>query len=153
MQESVSAVLAMLGYGDSDFQGNLSSAKMSFYKAQKLNKNITKKAKAAMTYADMCCLLYNMLVTADKNGTIYGRTLGYALENVEGRANDGISFSIDSGEMVAIVGKSGSGKSTIIIITHDNSIAMEARRVIQIHDGKLIFDGTAEGYRERVTGK
>lgn len=80
LQESVSAVLAMLGYSDSDFQGNLSSAKMSFYKAQKLNKNIKKKAKNKMTYGDMCCLLYNMLVTADKNGTIYGRTLGYALD-------------------------------------------------------------------------
>ena len=43
--------------------------------------------------------------------------------------------------------------NTIVIITHDNSIAVEAKRVIQIHDGKVIFDGTAEKYRERVTGK
>lgn len=80
LQDSVSAVLALLGYEDSDFQGNLSSAKMSFYKAQKLNKNIKKKAKQSMTYSDMCCLLYNMLVTANKSGTIYGRTLGYELD-------------------------------------------------------------------------
>ncbi len=80
LQESVSAVLALLGYEDSDFQGNLSSAKMSFYKAQKLNKNIKKKAKQKMTYNDMCCLLYNMLVTANKSGTVYGRTLGYELD-------------------------------------------------------------------------
>lgn len=80
LQDSVSAVLGLLGYADSDFQGNLSSAKMSFYKAQKLNKNIKKKAKQSMTYNDMCCLLYNMLVTANKSGTIYGRTLGYELD-------------------------------------------------------------------------
>lgn len=80
LQESVTAVLAMLGYSDSDFQGNLSSAKMSFYKAQKLNKNIKKKAKQAMTYGDMSCLFYNMLVTANKSGSIYAKTLGYELD-------------------------------------------------------------------------
>ena len=80
LQESVPAVLALLGYSDSDFLGNLSSAKLSFYKAQKLNKNIKKKAKEKMTYADICCLLYNMLVTANKSGSIYGQTLGYTLD-------------------------------------------------------------------------
>ncbi|MCM1283229.1 MAG: ABC transporter ATP-binding protein [Muribaculaceae bacterium] len=41
--------------------------------------------------------------------------------------------------------------NTIVIITHDNSIALEAKRVIQLSDGKVIFDGSAEKYRERVT--
>lgn len=43
--------------------------------------------------------------------------------------------------------------NTIVIITHDNSIAVEAKRVIRIHDGKVIFDGSAAGYREQVIGK
>ena len=43
--------------------------------------------------------------------------------------------------------------NTIVIITHDNSIALEAKRVIQIHDGKVIFDGKTEEYREKVSGK
>lgn len=87
LQESVAAVLAVLGYQDSDFQGSLASAKMSFYKAQKLDTNIRKKASAAMTYRDMSCLLYNMQVTADKNGTIYARSLNYTLD-----ANGDISY-------------------------------------------------------------
>lgn len=33
--------------------------------------------------------------------------------------------------------------NTIILITHDNSIAARAKRVIRIHDGKIIFDGDA----------
>ncbi|MCM1107167.1 MAG: ABC transporter ATP-binding protein [Blautia sp.] len=41
--------------------------------------------------------------------------------------------------------------NTIVIITHDNSIAVEAKRVIQLSDGRVIFDGSAEKYRERVT--
>ncbi|MEY8333565.1 S-layer homology domain-containing protein [Lachnospiraceae bacterium 47-T17] len=80
LQEGIVAVLAMLGYVDSDFQGSLASAKFSFYQSQKLNKNIKKKAGGKLTYKDTVNLLYNMLVTPDKAGNIYGQTLGYALD-------------------------------------------------------------------------
>lgn len=36
--------------------------------------------------------------------------------------------------------------NTIIMITHDNSIAVEARRVVRIMDGKINFDGDVEDY-------
>lgn len=36
--------------------------------------------------------------------------------------------------------------NTIIIITHDSSIALEARRVVRIHDGKINFDGDVKEY-------
>lgn len=36
--------------------------------------------------------------------------------------------------------------NTIVIITHDNSIALEAERVVRIQDGKITFDGSAEEY-------
>ncbi len=36
--------------------------------------------------------------------------------------------------------------NTIVIITHDNSIALEARRVVRIHDGKINFDGDVNEY-------
>ncbi|MDD6039251.1 MAG: ABC transporter ATP-binding protein [bacterium] len=42
--------------------------------------------------------------------------------------------------------------NTIIIITHDNSIALEARRIIKIHDGQVVFDGEAQEYRKQVLG-
>ncbi len=35
---------------------------------------------------------------------------------------------------------------TVIMITHDNSIAIEAKRVIRIADGKINFDGSSEDY-------
>ncbi len=35
--------------------------------------------------------------------------------------------------------------NTIILITHDNSIAAKAKRVIRIQDGKIIYDGDASG--------
>ncbi len=36
--------------------------------------------------------------------------------------------------------------NTVIMITHDNSIALEAKRVIRIADGKINFDGSSEEY-------
>ena len=34
----------------------------------------------------------------------------------------------------------------MVIITHDNSIAIEAERVVKISDGKIIFDGDVKAY-------
>lgn len=36
--------------------------------------------------------------------------------------------------------------NTIVMITHDNSIAVEARRVVRIADGKINFDGDVKDY-------
>ena len=35
--------------------------------------------------------------------------------------------------------------NTIILITHDNSIAAKAKRVIRIQDGKIVYDGIPSG--------
>ena len=35
---------------------------------------------------------------------------------------------------------------TIVMITHDSSIALEAKRVVRIHDGKINFDGDVKEY-------
>lgn len=40
--------------------------------------------------------------------------------------------------------------NTIILITHDNSIAIEAKRVIQISDGTVVFDGDAKEYKNDI---
>lgn len=36
--------------------------------------------------------------------------------------------------------------NTIIMITHDSSIALEAKRVVRIHDGRINFDGDVNEY-------
>ena len=59
-------------------------------------------------------------------GGLLNRTVGHV------KAVDGVSFSIDSGETLALIGESGSGKSTI------------ARAIIGLTDvteGEVIFDG------------
>ncbi len=34
--------------------------------------------------------------------------------------------------------------NTIVLITHDNTIAAQAERVIKIHDGKIVYDGAPD---------
>ena len=49
-----------------------------------------------------------------------------------------------SKEVMAFLKELNEQGNTIILITHDNSIAATAKRVIRIHDGKIIFDGEAK---------
>ena len=36
--------------------------------------------------------------------------------------------------------------NTIVMITHDNSIALKAKHVVRIHDGKINFNGDVKDY-------
>lgn len=49
-------------------------------------------------------------------------------------------------EVLDFIKKLNDEGNTIIIITHDNSIALEAKRVVRIHDGKINFDGDVKDY-------
>ncbi len=35
--------------------------------------------------------------------------------------------------------------NTIVLITHDNSIARQAQRIIRLEDGKVVYDGPSDG--------
>ena len=48
-------------------------------------------------------------------------------------------------EVINFLKKLNEAGNTIIIVTHDNSIAAEAKRVIRISDGKIIYDGSPLG--------
>ena len=155
LQESVAAVLAMLGYSDSDFQGNLSSAKMSFYKAQKLNKNIKKKAKDAMTCADMSCLIYNMLVTANKSGSIYGRTIDLSLDANGDVAYLPLVYDEQDGPVIA----QADWKDQIPFRTDNATIYIDGSKsdASNIHEYDVLYYSkklkSIFVYQDRVTGR
>ena len=49
-------------------------------------------------------------------------------------------------EVLVFLKKLNEEGNTIVMITHDSSIALEAKRVVRIHDGKINFDGDVKKY-------
>jgi putative ABC transport system ATP-binding protein len=69
----------------------------------------------------------------------------YQMGDVEVRANDGINLTIMEGEFVAIVGKSGSGKSTIMNIIGALDVPTSGQYILKGQDvSKLKSDQLAE---------
>ena len=46
-----------------------------------------------------------------------------------------------SREVLSFLKKLNREGDTVVLITHDNSIAVRAKRIIRLHDGKIIYDG------------
>lgn len=51
-----------------------------------------------------------------------------------------------SREVLSFLKKLNEEGNTIVMITHDNSIAMEAKHIVRIHDGKINFNGDVKDY-------
>lgn len=81
LQEAVVAIVKLLGYTSSDFNGNKVSAIMKLYKTKNLNKNISKDRTDTLTVNDCINLFYNTLNATNKTGTVYASTLGYTLDS------------------------------------------------------------------------
>ncbi len=47
-------------------------------------------------------------------------------------------------EVLSFLKKLHSEGNTIVLITHDNTIAAQAERVIRVHDGKVVYDGESD---------
>ena len=53
-------------------------------------------------------------------------------------------------EVLAFLQELNREGNTIVLITHDNSIAVKAQRIIRLSDGKVIYDGPADDPRAVV---
>ena len=49
-----------------------------------------------------------------------------------------------SREVLELLQEIHSEGNTIVLITHDNSIAVQAKRIIRLSDGKIIYDGRSD---------
>jgi len=68
------------------------------------------------------------------------------------RAVDGVSFSIDAGELVSVVGPSGSGKSTLLHIMGTLDRASEGRVEVAGHDVAGLVDRQLSALRSQEIG-
>ena len=46
-------------------------------------------------------------------------------------------------EVLAFLQKLNAEGDTVVLITHDNSIAVKAKRIVRLQDGRIIYDGDA----------
>lgn len=53
-------------------------------------------------------------------------------------------------EMLAFLQKLNAEGNTVVLITHDNSIATKARRIVRLQDGKVTYDGDSRDPRAVV---
>ena len=56
-----------------------------------------------------------------------------------------------SREVLAMLQKLHDAGNTVVLITHDNSIAVQAQRIIRLEDGRVIYDGDAHAPEGVVT--
>lgn len=54
-----------------------------------------------------------------------------------------------SGELLGFLQELNEEGNTIVLITHDHSVALEAKRIVTLYDGKITFDGSVEEYKEQ----
>ncbi len=47
-------------------------------------------------------------------------------------------------EVLAFLQELNAEGNTVVLITHDNSIAVKAKRIVRLQDGKIIYDGPAD---------
>ena len=54
-------------------------------------------------------------------------------------------------EVLAIIQQLHAAGNTVVLITHDNSIAVQAQRIIRLEDGRVVYDGDATAPEAVVT--
>ena len=54
-------------------------------------------------------------------------------------------------EVLALLQQLHEAGNTVVLITHDNSIAVQAQRIIRLEDGRVVYDGDADAPEAVVT--
>ena len=54
-------------------------------------------------------------------------------------------------EVLGIIQELHAAGNTVVLITHDNSIAVQAQRIIRLEDGRVIYDGPSDAPEAVVT--
>ena len=80
LAEAATVALRMLGYTDADFTARWPVSQMALCRELHLNEHISAGQEENLTRRECGWLVYNLLSTPCKDGTVYGVQLGYALD-------------------------------------------------------------------------
>ncbi|MCD8222228.1 MAG: S-layer homology domain-containing protein [Clostridiales bacterium] len=86
LKEASRGIMALLGYEDSDFEGDIVGSRMSLFYELELNEDLDRQPTEVLTKDDCVNLFYNLLKTEMKTGTVYGTVLGCTV-NSDGEIN------------------------------------------------------------------
>ena len=108
----------------------------------------TKRAMAALErvgLADKCKNKPSQLSGGQQQRVSIARALAGNPSVILADEPTGALDSRTSKEVIDFFKQLNESGNTIVLITHDNSIAAQAKRVIRIQDGKITYDGDAMG--------
>jgi putative ABC transport system ATP-binding protein len=100
--------------------------------------------------ADKCKNMPNQLSGGQQQRVSIARALAGTPSLILADEPTGALDSKTSREVLDFFKQLNQEGKTVVIITHDNSIALEAERIIRIHDGRITFDGTKAEYERQV---
>ena len=83
LEEGCTALLKLLGYQSSDLVGAYPSAQLTKASSVGLLDDLDVSQGDTLTRQDCVMLFYNLLVSENSSGTVYGTTLGYTITNGE----------------------------------------------------------------------
>ena len=83
LEEACTALLKLLGYQSSDLVGSYPSAQLTKAASVGLRDDLTAVQGQVLTRQDCAQLFYNLLVSQNSAGTVYGTSLGYTVTNGE----------------------------------------------------------------------
>ena len=131
--------LAKSGLSVGDLVVCISYISMLVYPIRNLGRIITNFGKATVAAKRIDEILkedteyvHNGTLTPDISGNIEFKDVKFKFEDSDKYILNGLSFKINKGESVAIIGKTGSGKSTV---------ANLLVRMMEINDGNIYLDG------------
>ncbi|MBP3581103.1 MAG: S-layer homology domain-containing protein [Clostridia bacterium] len=81
LEEGVTIVLRLLGYTTSDFKGSYPASQLEKYTELELDKNISAVKGDKLTREECMILLYNLLNTKNKSGSVYCTVLGCSADS------------------------------------------------------------------------
>lgn len=83
LEEGCTALLKLLGYDSSSLAGSYPAAQLSKSASVGLRDDLTAGQGETLTRGDCVTLFYNLLVSENSSGAVYGTTLGYTITNGE----------------------------------------------------------------------
>ena len=113
-------------------------------KAPKERKEIAKKMLESVGLSDKIHNLPNQLSGGQQQRVSIARALSNNPSVILADEPTGALDSKTSKEVLSLLQKLNKEGNTVVLITHDNSIAQTAERIIRLEDGKIVFDGPSD---------